>query len=255
MQMLIYGEQVDASYNVEYLNTCIIRTNDCHDASQKIRFICYCTIMVDLQSFLGREGIDFAAKGSEAYPTLQKSFTGPHNEAAPRAIVTPRTDEQVRKIVVFCVAEKLAPVVRAGAHDMFGRWTALDAVCIDLRYLSTIKVSDDKKTAKIGGGVTGLNLLEELAKHDLQVPVGGCGFVGYTGWCMATGFGPYIHSYGVGADQIVGARVVNAKGELVQADEGILKGLRGGGGNFGVVVELEIKTYPLLEVWSLQNKP
>lgn len=211
--------------------------------------------MAGLQSFLCREGIDFALKGSQSFSTLQKSFTGPHNEAAPRAIVTPRTEEQVRKIVAFCVAEKLAPVIRAGAHDMFGRWAALDAVCIDLRYLSTITVSDDKKTAKIGGGVTGLNLLEELAKHELQVPVGGCGFVGHTGWCMATGFGPYVHSYGLGADQIVGAKVVNAKGELVQADEGMLKGLRGGGGNFGVVVELEIKTYPLLGVRRLQTEP
>ena len=209
--------------------------------------------MVDLQSFLGCEGIDFAVKGSQSFSTLQKSFTGPHNEAEPCAIVTPRTEEQVQKLVAFCVAENLSPVVRGGAHDMYGRFTALDAVCIDLRYLSTVKVSGDRKTARIGGGITGLTLLEELAKHELQVPVGGCGFVGHTGWCMATGFGPYAHVYGLGADQIVGARVVNAEGDLVQADEGMLKGMRGGGGNFGVVVELEIKTYPLLEVSSLSS--
>ena len=55
-------------------------------------------------------------------------------------------------------------------------------------------------------------------------------------------------SFGLGIDQIVGARVVNYKGECVEAGEELLEALKGGGGNFGVVVELTIKVYPLQEV-------
>lgn len=60
--------------------------------------------------------------------------------------------------------------------------------------------------------------------------------------------GPFSNNYGLGADQIVAAKIVNAKGELVDADAELLKGIRGGGGIFGVIVELTIKVYPLKEV-------
>ena len=55
-------------------------------------------------------------------------------------------------------------------------------------------------------------------------------------------------SHGLGADQIVGARLVDARGDLVDADEDLLQGIRGGGGIFGVIVELTVKVYPLKEV-------
>jgi FAD/FMN-containing dehydrogenase len=57
--------------------------------------------------------------------------------------------------------------------------------------------------------------------------------------------------YGLGVDQIVGAKIVNAKGELVEANDEMLKGIRGGGGIFGVIAELAIKVYPLKEVSRL----
>lgn len=55
----------------------------------------------------------------------------------------------------------------------------------------------------------------------------------------------YMNDCGLGSNQIVGGKVVNARGILVNADEGMLKGLRGGGENFGVVVELTVKAYAL----------
>lgn len=78
--------------------------------------------------------------------------------------------------------------------------------------------------------------------------------VGYVGWATLGGYGPFSGMYGLGADQIAGARLVDARGELVDANEELLKGIRGGGGIFGVIVELTVKVYPLKEVsevkWS-----
>ncbi|OAA43610.1 FAD-binding, type 2 [Metarhizium rileyi] len=74
--------------------------------------------------------------------------------------------------------------------------------------------------------------------------------VGYTGWALVGGMGPFMNSYGLGADQIIAAKVVNAHGELVDANERLLKGLRGGGGSLAIVVELVIKAYPLNEIQS-----
>lgn len=207
--------------------------------------------MPDLKAFCSDARVPFATKGSDRFASLQSSFTGPYEEAAPQAIVLPQDADQARQVVEYCLSQELPLVVRGGGHDMYGRFTALDAVCIDLRHLSSVNVSTDKKTVKVGGGITSIQLVEELAKHDLQVPIGSCGTVGFTGWCLVGGFGPYIHSYGLGADQIVGARVVNSRGQLVDADARMLKGLRGGGGNLGLVVELEVKAYPRQEVSSI----
>lgn len=72
--------------------------------------------------------------------------------------------------------------------------------------------------------------------------------VGYIGWATLGGYGPFSSKYGLGVDQILGAKLVNAKGDLVDASEELLQGIRGGGGTFGVIVELTIKVYPLKEV-------
>ncbi|RSL53970.1 hypothetical protein CEP53_007570 [Fusarium sp. AF-6] len=201
-----------------------------------------------LQRNLSEAGIPFAVPGSSEFVSLQTSYTGKHDEVRPKVITRPQSAEQVATIIKSCLSLKLDPVVRGGGHDMFGRFSALDAVCIDLRDLNTVTISPDKKTARVGGGATNYQVLEALSKHGLTAPAGSCGTVGFVGWCLGGGFGPYAHSYGLGADQIVGARVVQAHGELVEADARLLKGLRGGGGSLAIVVELEVKTWPLCEV-------
>jgi FAD/FMN-containing dehydrogenase len=77
--------------------------------------------------------------------------------------------------------------------------------------------------------------------------------VGYTGWATLGGYGPFSSLYGLGTDQIVGAKLVDAQGEIVDAKDDLLKGIRGGGGIFGVIVELTIKVYPLKEVRRLES--
>ncbi|KAM0428487.1 hypothetical protein ACHAPT_006847 [Fusarium lateritium] len=201
-----------------------------------------------LQNHLCEAGIPFALPGSSEFASLQMSYTGRHDYARPNVITKLQSAEQVATIVKLCLRLKLDPVVRGGGHDMFGRFSALGAVSIDLRDLKTVTVSSDKKTARVGGGATNYQVLEGLSEHGLTAPTGSCGTVGFVGWCLGGGFGPYVHSYGLGADQIVGARVVKANGELVEADARLLKGLRGGGGSLAIVVELEVKTWPLCEV-------
>ncbi|KAK7429767.1 hypothetical protein QQZ08_003612 [Neonectria magnoliae] len=201
-----------------------------------------------LHSILKESGIPFAIPDSDEFTSLQTSYTGQHDESRPQVITRPQTAEQVASIVKACLSLNLEPVVRGRGHDVFGRFSAPGAVSIDLRDLTTVTVSSDKKTAKVGGGATNHGVLEALGEHGLTAPTGSCGMVGFTGWCLGGGFGPYSHSYGLGADQIVGARVVNAKGELVEADARLLKGLRGGGGSLAIVVETHVKTWPLCEV-------
>ncbi|KAM5343337.1 hypothetical protein ACJ41O_014303 [Fusarium nematophilum] len=202
----------------------------------------------ELHTILRTTGIPFAVPDSKEFTSLQTSYTGQHDDVKPIVITRPQTAEQIAVVVKACLSLKLEPVVRGGGHDMFGRFSALGAVSIDLRDLNSVTVSPDKKTARVGGGTTNHRVLEALSEHGLTAPAGSCGTVGFVGWCLGGGFGPYVHSYGLGADQIIGARVVNAKGELVDANARLLKGLRGGGGSLAIVAELEVKTWPLCEV-------
>lgn len=204
-----------------------------------------------MEALLQQSGIAYHTPGGEQFASLQHSYTGAHSDSPLSIITLPETSEQVATIVKQSLATSSTIVVRGGGHDCFGRFAVKGAVSIDLRNLDFVSVAEDKKTARVGGGVKATKVLGELAKAGLQVPVGACGDVGFTSWCMIGGFGPYSSEYGIGSDQIVGARVVNAEGEVVDADERLLKGLRGGGGSLAIVTELIVKTYPLKEVSQL----
>ncbi|KAK7747588.1 hypothetical protein SLS62_009087 [Diatrype stigma] len=172
--------------------------------------------------------------------------------SAPLAIARPQTAADVQALVRYCVAGKLDFVVRVGGHDCAGRSQVGGALTIDLRDIKHVVVNsgeqDGTKTARVGGGVLFRDLARELDARGLVTAVGTVASVGFTGWASLGGYGPFANHFGLGADQIVGAKIVNAKGELVDADAELLKGIRGGGGIFGIIVETTIKVYPLKEI-------
>ncbi|KAF3762993.1 hypothetical protein M406DRAFT_73652 [Cryphonectria parasitica EP155] len=72
-----------------------------------------------------------------------------------------------------------------------------------------VRVSEDKKTAKVGGDVLSGSLLKALGEHGLITASGSTGSVGCVGWTTAGGYGPFSSLYGLGIDQIVAAKLVN----------------------------------------------
>ena len=134
-----------------------------------------------------------------------------------------------------------------------------NGMMIDMRSMCSVNVSDDKATATIGGGVIGGDLAVALAKQGLFTPIGWHPRLGYVGWSLAGGYGLYSSSYGLGVDQILGARLVLADGSVVDVDKNdhpdLFWALRGAGnGIWGVVTQLTIKIYPAphLLIGSLQ---
>jgi FAD/FMN-containing dehydrogenase len=194
-------------------------------------------------------GIPYHPPDHPEYVGLQANWAC--HPGQPLIIIRPQTAAQVVDVVSACVTSNSEFVIRSGGHDLAGRSMIGGIVQIDLRLLNQVGVAEDKKTAWIGGGANLFDVLGALGKEGLVTPVGSVGSVGYIGWATMGGYGPYSPTYGLGADQIVGARVVNAEGILVEASERMLKAMRGGGpGNWGVVVEVQVKVYPLSEVVS-----
>ncbi|KAI3325061.1 FAD-binding domain-containing protein [Xylariaceae sp. AK1471] len=168
----------------------------------------------------------------------------------PALIARPQNAEDVQTLVRYCVQNNVEFVVRTGGHDCAGRTQVHDILWIDMRDIDYVNIMEDKTTANIGGGILFRGLTKALGEEGLITPIGTIASVGYVGWATLGGYGPFSALYGLGADQIVGANVVNARGELVEANDELLKGIRGGGGIFGVIVGLTIKVYPLKEIIS-----
>jgi FAD/FMN-containing dehydrogenase len=190
--------------------------------------------------------------------TTAPFFVQPHK---PSQVLRPATIDDVAALIAHLGSAKTPFAIRVGAHDTNGRSIVANTLQIDLRSIKHISVDPlphsangdaQQRTAKVGGGVLNADLLKLLDAHGLMTPTGTVGSVGYPGWAMYGGYSPLSSLYGLGVDQIVGARIVTAEGAVRDADESVLEGLRGGGGCFCVVVELIIKVYPKQEV-SLLN--
>ena len=170
----------------------------------------------------------------------------------PLAIVRPKTPDDISATIKFCTSCSVPFVVRNGGHDSAGRSQVNGALTIDLRDMNNVAVAADRKTARVGGGASLGDVADVLAAEALVTPTGANSTVGYVGWATCAGYGLLAKHWGLGVDQILAAKLVNWAGDLIDADDELLKGIRGAGPAFGVIVELTIKVYPLD---SVRTKP
>ncbi|KAF3385530.1 hypothetical protein F1880_001743 [Penicillium rolfsii] len=186
--------------------------------------------------------IHYATPESPDFEELRLGFV--INESKiPAIVVRPRSAEDVAGLIPLLAQNNLQFTVRVGGHDMTGRSQVTDGVTIDLREISHIHVDLESQTARLGGGVICMDMLEELQKYKVTTPFAVTPSVGQVGWATFGGYGFLSSTYGLGVDQIVGAQVVDAKGKIRDADETMLTGIRGGGGSLGVIVEITVKIY------------
>ncbi|KAF7953061.1 hypothetical protein EAE96_006281 [Botrytis aclada] len=174
------------------------------------------------------------------------------NATVPLAIVKPATTADVSALVSFTTDHQIPITVRCGGYSYFGSEFSSSALAIDLRCLASIRISPARHSAVIGGGFLQGDLARELSREGLMTPVVAIPSMGYAGWAMYGGYGPFSAAYGLGVDQIIGVKVVDSDGEIkdydVEGEDGLLRAVRGGGGALGIIVELRIKVYPLQKV-------
>jgi FAD/FMN-containing dehydrogenase len=166
------------------------------------------------------------------------------------ALVGRPTDEAGVQALVNLARERNLPLaVRCGGHGVSGHGTCEGGIVIDLTGLSSIEVDPAAKIARAGGGVTWGEMDEATQRHGLAVTGGRHPGTGIGGLTLGSGSGWLERMYGLTCDSLMSARVVLADGSLVTAspfqNEDLFWGLRGGGGNFGVVTEF---TYQLHDV-------
>lgn len=152
----------------------------------------------------------------------------------------------------FARAHKLEVAVRGGGHNPAGHCVCDNGLVIDLSLMRRVEVNSEARTARADGGATWLDFDSATQAFGLVTPGGVVGSTGVVGLSLGGGIGHLTAQHGLTCDNIIGAEVVTPDGVQihVNADENadLLWGLRGGGGNFGVVTGLEFRLHPLERV-------
>jgi FAD/FMN-containing dehydrogenase len=165
----------------------------------------------------------------------------------PTAIARCLDASDVSNALAFAQANDLEIAVRGGGHNPAGHCVVDDGLVIDLSRMRNVEVDQENGVAISEGGATWLDFDTAAQAHGLVTPGGVVGSTGVTGLTLGGGIGHLTAQHGLTCDNLIAAELVTPAGEVIRASNGqnpeLLWGLRGGGGNFGVVTRVELRLH------------
>jgi hypothetical protein len=168
--------------------------------------------------------------------------------------------------VRFARKQGLLTALRGGGHSYPGLSVCDAGMVIDLGQMKGIRVDPEARTARAQAGVLLGELDREAQVFGLAVPAGIVTHTGLAGLVLGGGIGWLERKYGLTIDQLLSVDLVTADGEFVKASETenpeLFWGVRGGGGNFGVVTDFEFRLNPVGPtvlagpiLWAMEDSP
>ena len=167
----------------------------------------------------------------------------------PRLIVRCRNVADVRAAVQAARDLNLEIGVRCGGHSVVGLGVPDDGLMIDLTPMGAVRVDPIRRRAWVQGGALLGALDRATQEHGLATTAGNVSHTGVGGLTLGGGMGWLARQHGLSCDNVVAFEMVTADGDVVHASQAenadLYWGLRGGGGNFGVVTEFEFRLHEL----------
>ena len=158
-------------------------------------------------------------------------------------------EADVVRSVQFAREQHLAVAVRGGGQSVAGYSTCDDGLLIDLGAMKALRVDPARRTALAQPGLRLGEFDAQTQQYGLATPLGIVANTGIAGLTLGGGIGWLTGKYGLACDNLLSAHVVTADGELVRASAeehpDLFWGLRGGGGNFGIVTLFEYQLRPV----------
>jgi FAD/FMN-containing dehydrogenase len=184
----------------------------------------------------------------DGYEAARATFNG-LLDRRPALVARPVDVSDVVTAVSFAVEADLPIAVRGGGHGVAGHCVGDGSLVVDLRLMRDVTVDPDARAATCGGGALWEDLDPPCQRHGLATPGGTFGDTGVAGLTLGGGIGHLIGLHGLTLDNLLAATVVTADGSVVRASEdehdALFWALRGGGGNFGVVVDFTFRLHPV----------
>jgi FAD/FMN-containing dehydrogenase len=186
--------------------------------------------------------------GDPGYDDARHVFNG-MIDRRPALIARCSSADDVSVAVRHAVATGHAVSVYGGGHSVTGSAVIDGGMCIDMRGLKAVVVDPAQRTVRAGAGLTWGELDAACQQHDLAVTGGRVPSTGIAGLALGSGSGWLERAFGYTCDNLLSAEVVTATGEQVTAsptvNPDLFWGLRGGGGNFGIVTEFRLRLHPV----------
>jgi FAD/FMN-containing dehydrogenase len=193
--------------------------------------------------------------GDSGYELARRVWNG-MIDRRPAMIVPCPEPADVAAALRYAQEAGLPVTVRGGGHNVTGSAVADGALMVDLSPMRQLTVDPAAGLAQAGGGALLGDLDAATAPLGLACPTGVVPETGLGGLALGGGYGWLARKWGLTCDHIMAAEVVLADGSIVTAspDEHaeLLWGLRGGGGNFGVVTRFTLALRPISQVWLRQ---
>jgi FAD/FMN-containing dehydrogenase len=204
------------------------------------------TVPVDAlrSSFLG----ELIEPEDATYNDARKVWNG-QVDRRPALIARCRGVADVIAAVRFAREHGLLIAVRGGGHAVAGHALCDDGIVIDLSAMTGTRVDPLAQTIRVEGGCLNEHLDRESQAFDLATTGGIVSHTGVAGLTLGGGIGHLMRRYGLAIDNLRSCDLVTADGNLMVASEqenpDLFWGLRGGGGNFGIVTSFEFQLHPL----------
>ncbi len=199
---------------------------------------------------------DFAARlrgnvllaGHPDYDRTRRIWNGMFDKR-PALIARCTGASDVRHAVNFAREHQLLTAVRAGGHSVSGKSTCDGGLVIDLQQMQGVRVDPELKRAYLESGSLLGQLDHESTAHGLATTAGTFSITGAAGLTLSGGFGRLGRRFGLACDNVASFDIVTADGRFIRASDDenpdLYWGLRGGGGNFGVVTSIEYRLHPV----------
>ena len=172
----------------------------------------------------------------------------------PSIIIKCMDADDVVTAVKYARENKMEVAIRSGGHNGAGLALVENGLVIDLSQMKNIQIDPASKIGKIQPGNTLAEVDKATHEHGLALPTGIIGSTGIGGITLGGGMGYLSRKGGLTIDNLIEAEVVLATGELVTTNatnhSDLFWALRGGGGNFGVVVSFTFKLLPVRNVYA-----
>ena len=189
--------------------------------------------------------------GDDGYDTARQTWNVRTFDQRPALVVMPAVAEDVASAVGFAREHDLPVAVQGGGHGH--PHPADDALLVSFANMASVHITP-AGTARVEAGARWRDVIAAAHQHGLAPLSGFAGTVGVSGYLLGGGIGWLVRQHGAAAGSLRSAELVTADGRQVQVDDrnhvDLFWGLRGGGGNFGVVTSFTFDLYPVKEIYG-----